>query len=140
MRPMLGYFAVATAVLTAVPAVARAQDSTLAQRREAAMVLDYTFNAPVGEPIRVFLAKGIKYRAEVQGTGLQLQLRPMESSVQAPQLQSLLGSRTGSASGETLYTILPRADAEYQFITVGGQAGRSVKLRLYVLPPDDKKP
>ena len=141
MCPMLGYFAIATVAVTAIPSAARAQDSTLAERREAAMVLDHTFNAPIGEPIRVFLAKGIKYRAEVQGSGLQLQLRPLLSSVQAPQLQSVLGGRTASASGETLYTILPRADAEYLFITIGGQMGSSVKLRVYAMPTkDDKKP
>lgn len=140
MSPKLGYFAVAAAIVTAVPAAVRAQDSTLAQRREAAMLLDYTFNAPMGEPVIVFLAKGMKYRAEVSGQGLQLQLRPVMSSVQSPQVQSVLGSRNSSASGESLYTILPRADAEYKFITVGGTPGRSVKLRVYATDTVKTKP
>lgn len=140
MRPQIGYIALAAAIVAAAPASAKAQDSTLAQKREAATILDHTFNAPAGEPMKVFLAKGIKYRAEVQGQGIQLQLRPVESSVQSPQLQSVLGSRNSSASSEALYTILPRADAEYMFITVGGKAGMSVKLRVYSTQKDEKKP
>ncbi len=46
-----------------------------------------------------------------------------------------MGSRVESASGEALYTIVPRADAEYVITTVGGVAGSSVELRVYAMAP-----
>jgi hypothetical protein len=144
MRPMLGYLFAVAAMAATIPGAARAQDTTThAQdttalgRRQAALQIDYTFTIPVGEPMRIYLAKGVRYRAEVQGTGFQLQLRPMLSSVQAPRIDPILDNRAGSASGEALYTIIPRADAEYQFITSGGQAGYAVKLRVYAMAAKD---
>ena len=134
MRPLFGYVTLAAAVVAA-PAAAHAQDSTRAEKRAAAQVLDYTFNAPINEPVRLFLAKGTTYQAEVQGKGLRLQLRPLLASTQLPELLPTMGSRVGSASGEMLYTITPRADAEYVITTVGGEAGSSVELRVYAMAP-----
>jgi hypothetical protein len=139
MRRITGTFALLTAaVLT--PVAARAQDSTDGQRHQAAMVLDHTFNAPVGEPVRVFMAKGVTYRAELEGTAIQLQLKPLLSSVQPPLIEPILGGE--SAAGESLYSITPRADAVYVFTTSGSPTGdmtRPVRLRVRVAP-GSKKP
>ncbi len=135
MRSIMGYITLAGMVAITVPAVASAQDSTAVDRKAAAMVLDHTFNAPVGEPIRVFLAKGTVYRAEIEGTGIQLQLRPLMSSVQVPLIQPVLAG--SSSSGSSLYSITPRADAEYEFKTIAGDAGRSVNLHVWALPPKE---
>ena len=136
MRPVLGYITLAAAVIAVAPAAVHAQDSTKAEQRAAAQVLDYTFNAPINEPVRLFLAKGTTYQAEVQGKGLRLGFRPLLGSTQLPGgLLPTMGSRVGSASGEMLYTITPRADAEYVITTVGGQPGSSVELRVYAMAP-----
>jgi hypothetical protein len=136
MRPLSGYITLAVVAVTAVPVAASAQDSTIAQRRQAAMVLDQTFDAPIGAPVRVFLAKGVTYRAEVQGNTLQLQLKPLLASTQQPLIQPLLSGN--SAGNERLYTIKPRADAEYAFTPTGGESGRPVRLRVYAMPVKDK--
>jgi hypothetical protein len=136
MRPMIGYLTLAVLAAAAVPAVAPAQDSTIAQRRQAAMILDQTFDAPIGAQVRVFLAKGVTYRAEVQGSTIQLQLKPMLASTQQPLIQPLLSGN--SAGDERLYTIKPRADAEYAFTPTGGESGRPVRLRVYAMPVKGK--
>ncbi|MGH7582789.1 MAG: hypothetical protein ACREL5_06145 [Gemmatimonadales bacterium] len=110
-------------------------DSTLAQQRRAALVLNHEFNAPLGEPVRVFLAKGAHYRATVTGRSIALTVRPLFSSVQQPLVEPLLAGQ--SAADETEYTITPRADAVYVFTTVGSPNGRidePVRLRISVAP------
>ncbi|HEY3933966.1 MAG TPA: hypothetical protein VGL65_05045 [Gemmatimonadales bacterium] len=134
MRTTWGIFALLAAG-TIAPAGARAQDSNDVQRHSAALVLDHTFNAPVGEPVRVFLAKGVTYRAELEGESIQLALKPLLSSVQPPLIEPILGGE--SAAGESLYSITPRADALYVFTTSGtptGDLANPVRLRVRVAP------
>lgn len=138
MRPLIRYLALAGLGTIAVAAVARAQDSTDADRRQAAIVLDHTFTAPIGEPIRVFLAKDVTYHAETTGNGIQLQLRPLLGSTPMPLLEPLLAGQ--SAGGESIYIVKPRADAVYEFVSAGGDATRPVNLRVYAMKPKDKKP
>ena len=111
------------------------RDNTLAAQRRAALVLNHEFNAPIGEPVRVFLAKDVHYRAVVTGTSISLQIRPLRSSVQQPLVEPLLAGQ--SAAGESEYTITPRADAVYVFTTIGsptGQIDQPVRLRVSVAP------
>lgn len=137
MRPMTGYISLAVLLAGSVPLAAHAQGMTPAQR-DSAMVLDHSFNAPVGEPVRVFLAKGVKYRAVVSGDGIQLVLRSVAGTVQQPLIEPFLAGQ--SAAHETTYNITPRADAEYEFVTNGGVAGTSVSLRVYAVNRPNKKP
>ena len=130
---MLGGLAV-----IATAAVARAQDSTDADRRQAALVLDHTFTAPVGEPIRVFLAKDVTYHAETRGSGIRLQLRPLLGSTPVPLLEPLLAGR--SAGDESIYVVKPRADAIYEFVSAGGDPMQPVNLRVFAVPPKNRKP
>lgn len=136
MRPVNGFLILTAAVALIAPGRAVAQDSTVMDRRQAAMVLDHTWDSPIGEPVRVFLAKGMKYRVTVQGSGIQLGLRPLMSSTPAPLIQPLLAG--SSAGDEKLYTVTPRADAEYQFETTGGSPGVPVRLRVAALPTKSK--
>ncbi|HEY4320300.1 MAG TPA: hypothetical protein VGM77_03895 [Gemmatimonadales bacterium] len=136
MRALYRSLFVALAV-AAVPTVARAQDtSSVAARAQAARVLDHTFNAAVGEPVRVFLAKDVKYRVEVDGTNIQLQLRPINLSIQTPRVDPMFSG--ASATGMTMYTVTPHQDAEYEFISTGGDAMRPVNLHVIALPPKNK--
>lgn len=135
MRPVFQYLAVAAAVVTTTPLALRAQDSTHVVASDSALLIDHTFNAPAGEQIHVFLSRGTTYRAELHGQGLRLQLRPLLSSMQSPLVHSVLGTHTTSASGETLYSIVPRADGEYLISTAGGDPGSPVKLRMYSVAP-----
>lgn len=123
--------------IAAVPTVARAQDTNaVAARAQGARVLDHTFNAAVGEPVRVFLAKDVKYRVEVDATNIQLQIRPINLSIQTPRVDPLLAG--ASATGMTMYTVTPHQDAEYEFISTGGDAMRPVNLHVTAMPPRDK--
>jgi hypothetical protein len=138
MRPIIRYLAWGTLATAAVAAVASAQDSTDADRRQAAIVLDHTFTGPVGEPIRVFLAKDVTYHAETSGNGIQLQLRPLLGSTPPPLLEPLLAGQ--SAGSESIYIVKPRADAVYEFVSAGGDATRPVNLRVYAVKEKGKKP
>jgi hypothetical protein len=138
MRPLTRYLALATLGVIAVAAIAQAQDSTDADRRQAAIVLDHTFTGPVGEPIRVFLAKDVTYHAETSGNGIQLQLRPLLGSTPPPLLEPLLAGQ--SAGSESIYVVKPRADGVYEFVSAGGDATRPVNLRVYAMKSKDKKP
>jgi hypothetical protein len=138
MRPLTRYLALAAIGIIAVAAIAQAQDSTDADRRQAAIVLDHTFTAPIGEPIRVFLAKDVTYHAETSGNGIQLQLRGLLGSTPPPLLEPLLAGQ--SAGSESIYIVKPRADGVYEFVSAGGDATRPVNLRVYAMKPKDKKP
>jgi hypothetical protein len=134
---MTGYIGLAVLLAWGAPLAAHAQGMTPAQR-DSAMVLDHSFNAPVGEPVRVFLAKGVKYRAVVSGDGIQLVLRSVAGSVQQPLIEPFMAGE--SAAHETVYNITPRADAEYEFVTNGGTAGTSVSLHVYAVKTPKQKP
>ena len=138
MRPIHRYAILAVIAMLAVAAVAHAQDSTDADRRQAALVLDHTFTAPIGEPIRVFLAKDMTYHAETTGNGIRLQLRPLLGSTPQPLLEPLLAGQ--SAGSESIYIVKPRADAVYEFVSAGGDATRPVNLRVYAVKEKAKKP
>lgn len=138
MRPLLRYATLAFLASALAPVAARAQDSTDTDRRQAALVLDHTFTAPLGEPIRVFLAKDVTYHAETQGGGIRLQLRPLLGSTPVPLLEPLLAGR--SAADESIYIVKPRADAVYEFVSAGGDATRPVNLRVFAIRPKEHKP
>lgn len=138
MRPGMTYLTLTAAVAFAAPLAGQQADSTPAQRREAAIVLDHTFTSTIGEPIHVFLTKGVVYRAEIEGGGIQIQLKPLMASTQGPLIQPLLSGM--GAAGSSTYVVTPRADAEYIFTTLGGDASRPVKVRVYAMPMKEKKP
>jgi len=122
MRKYLVMAAAVAAVLGA-PGVVRAQDSL-----ETRPVVDETFTIPDGEFVRVFLAEGETYRVEIAGRGLQLRVAPVRAGVQDPLVQPLLLGESPSAT--VLYTVKPRADAVYEFRSVGGERGRAVRVRV----------
>lgn len=131
MHQRIGYISLVIIASAAAPAAAQTRDSTTAERREAALLLDHTFTSTIGEPVRIFLARNTTYRAEIQGTGIRLQLKTLEASTQAPLIQPFLAGN--SAGGSSIYEIKPRADAVYVFTTLGGDAAQPVSLRVYTV-------
>lgn len=121
----------AVAALAAAGPLA-AQDTTAA-RHDSAMVLDHTFTTPVGEPVRVFLAKDMPYRVVIEGTNIRLKLRPLSGAVAPPLIEPFLSGV--SAAHETMWTVTPRADAVYEFTTSGGALGTAITLRVYAANP-----
>lgn len=115
--------AVAVVGFVSAPAVARGQDSL-----ETRPVIDETFTIPYGEFVRAFLAEGETYRVEIAGRGLQLRVAPVDAGLQRPLVQPMLLGE--SPSGTVLYTVKPRADAVYEFRSVGGEAGHAVQVRV----------
>ncbi len=137
MRPMTSYISLAVLLASAAPLAAQTPVMTPAQR-DSAMVLDHTFSTPIGEPVRVFLAKGVKYRAVVRGDKIQLVLRSVAGTVQQPLIEPFMAGE--SAGHETVYNITPRADAEYEFVANGGQLGESVSIHVYAVKSPKSKP
>jgi len=95
-------------------------------------VLTHTFSSARGEFVRVFLASGVTYEAELDGGGLRLEVRSIDRSLQQPRVEERMPG--GSAGGSSVFTIMPRADGEYEFRTLGGDATRPLTLRLRALP------
>ena len=95
-------------------------------------VLTHTFSSARGEFVRVFLASGVTYEAELDGGGLRLEVRSIDRSLQQPRVEERIPG--GSAGGSSVFTIMPRADGEYEFRTLGGDATRPLTLRLRALP------
>lgn len=137
MRASLAYIGLAVSAAVSAPKLAAAQDTTTAMNRDSALVLNHSFTSVIGEPIRVFLAKGVKYRATVTGSNIQLQLKTLESSKQQPLIEPLLAGQ--SAADETMYTITPHEDAIYVFTTIGGDPGMPVRLQVRALPGKQSK-
>ena len=128
-------FLALAAVAVAIPAAAHAQDTkNAAPQTRADALVDHNFTVPT-EGIRVFLAGGVTYRAEFQGKGITLQIRPIGATVQEPLIQPWLA---GTGAGQTaMYTIKPRQDAVYQLNAVQGAVNTPVNLTLTV---QKKKP
>jgi hypothetical protein len=95
-------------------------------------VLDHTYSLPGGESARLFLAGGATYRAEINTTGIRLELRPLDQSLQAPLVEEFLAG-TG-AGGTTVFTIRPRQDGEYEIRSIGGDPTSSVSVRVTKQP------
>ena len=95
-------------------------------------VLTQTFSTARGEFVRVFLASGTTYEAELDGGGLRLQVRPVDQSLQQPRVEERMPG--ASAGGSSVFTIEPRADGEYEFRTLGGDPARPLTLRLRTRP------
>ncbi|MEO8201089.1 MAG: hypothetical protein ABI679_11255 [Gemmatimonadota bacterium] len=91
-------------------------------------ILDHSFTIPAGENIRVFLTGGSTYRAELTGSGIRLQLRPVDQSIQTPLVEELVPG-TG-AGGTSIFTIRPRQDGDYEIRTIGGDPGLPLTVRL----------
>jgi hypothetical protein len=97
-------------------------------------VLTHTFSTARGEFVRVFLASGTTYEAELDGGGLRLEVRPIDRSLQLPRVEERVPG--SSAGGSSIFTVQPRADGEYEFRTLGGDVTRPLTLRLRVRPSD----
>lgn len=88
----------------------------------------HTYTVPAGEFIRVPLESGATYRFELDGTGFQLGITPLEPGTQPPLVEQLVPGV--GASGTVLYTVKPRADGVYQIRSIGGDPTQPLTLRI----------
>lgn len=115
------------AALVACASAGNQSDETAAPAPGEAVV-DHTYTLASGEFVRVPLEGGATYRAVLEGTGLSLNIRPVDSSVQDPLVEQYLPGV--SASGSSTYSIKPKVDAIYEIRSVGGDPTRPTRLRL----------
>jgi hypothetical protein len=90
------------------------------------LVLDHDFTSP-GEFARVFLQKGLVYRAVLSTGDASLEILPLKGG--PPVFFAREESESPGASGFTVLSVYPRADATYQIRLVEG--GPVVNLKLY---------
>jgi len=117
---VVGRAMAATAQQDSTRPVIEAKDST------DVLVLDHDFTGP-GEFARVFLLKGQVYRAELSTGDASLEIYPVKGG--PPVFFAREESDAPGASGTTVLSVYPRADAEYQIRLI--QGGPVVTLRLY---------
>jgi hypothetical protein len=120
-----------TVISMSVAAVAAAQQDSGARAaapRDSAdvLVLEHDFTGP-GEFARVFLLKGQVYRAVLSTGEASLEIYPVKGG--PPVFFAREESDAPGASGQTVLSVYPRADAEYQIRLIEG--GPVVTLRLY---------
>jgi hypothetical protein len=127
--PLLG-------LLLLAPALA-AQTSPPPDGPGSRLLVDVTFHSQTYEPIRIFLASGRKYRAQVTEPNLILQVRSYEGK-QLPMVVSVnLGA---DASGRSDVELRPRVDGEFELSPIYVYAGRPVRFQLWALPLPDEVP
>jgi hypothetical protein len=131
-------FRIATTILAALAAAGCSSGgqpgAETAPAPTGSQVLSHTFSSSRGEFVRVFLASGTTYEAELDGGGLRLEVRTVDRSLQPPRVEERVPG--SSAGGSSVFTVQPRADGEYEFRTLGGDPARPLTLRLRVLASD----
>ena len=101
--------------------------------------ITHTYTMSRGEFIRVPLEGGATYRVELDGTGMRIEVRPVESGMQAPLVEEMVPGV--GASGSTLYTVRPSVDGVYEFRSIAGDPARPVKVTVTREPgPAEKMP
>ena len=91
-------------------------------------LLDLTIDPTVNEEYRIFLAKGIVYRASFDQPGITMRMR----SYQQRQLPFLVPvTQTDDASGRSEYELYPQADGEIAFLAVFNELRVPVHFRLW---------
>ncbi len=98
-------------------------------------VYDHDFVGGTNEFVRLKLEKGHQYRAELNQSGVQLEINPIDRSVQAPYLARTVPGQ--SVTGGEIYTLRPYATAIYQIKVLNTTAGAAT-LRLLEKQPVKK--
>ena len=88
----------------------------------------HTYTVASGEFVRIPLEGGATYRAELDGSGFRLQVRPAESGTQSPLVEELVPGV--GASGTSIFSVKPRVDGVYEFRSLAGDPARPMTLRL----------
>lgn len=117
---------VASVLLLPLTGLAAQQDSAATRDSADVLVLDHDFSSP-GEFARVFLQKGVVYRAVLSTGDASLEIVPLKGG--PPVFFAREESESPGASGFTVLSVYPRADAEYQIRLIEG--GPVVNLKLY---------
>ncbi|HWN19374.1 MAG TPA: hypothetical protein VNO19_10710 [Gemmatimonadales bacterium] len=125
LRPALAAALLLVCLSMALHAQARPESADSAD----VLVLDHDFSAG-DELVRIFLADGQVYRAELSSTDATLQLSPRYSGRRIPRIYPISDPR--SPSGSSVVEIYPDEDGEYEIRTISMQGSRlSTRLRIY---------
>jgi hypothetical protein len=112
------------AAVLLLPTAARGQERTDSNLT----LLDLTIDPTVNEPYRIFLAKGVVYRASFDQPGITMRMR----SYQQRQLPFLVPvTQTQDASGRSEFEIYPQSDGEIEFLAVFNELRVPVHFRLW---------
>ena len=123
---ILAWLATGLAVGLAPPVRGAAQATAAPQDSTDVLVLDHDFTP--GEFVRVFLANGVVYRAELATADVDLTIRARRSG--QPQVFVARESAERSPSGGAVYSVRPLADGEYEIRAESGGGGVT-NLKLY---------
>lgn len=92
------------------------------------VLLDLLVDPSVNEPHRVFLAKGIVYRASFAMSGVSIRMRSYERK-QIPFVVPV--TPTEDASGRSEFEIYPQDDGEIEFLALFNDQSIPVRFRLW---------
>jgi hypothetical protein len=126
-RRKAGLVACLCAVMFAGRSVAQARPAEAAPGDSAdVLVLDHDFTP--GEFVRVFLAAGVVYRAELKTPDIALTVSPRRAGLPPVFVAREIDAPT--ASGGAVYSLRPTADGEYE-IRAQAEGGGVTNLQLY---------
>lgn len=128
---MRNFLTISALVLGASAGLSGQQDSTRRNLQDPqdstdVLVLDHDFTGP-GEFARVFLQKGLVYKAIISEPSASLEIYPIKGGSNV--FTAREESDQPGASGFTVLSVYPRADAEYQVRLLEG--GPVVNLKIY---------
>lgn len=130
MRAEISRWALLIPLGFAVGCSSASQQDTMATTAAPAaeQAVTHTYTVASGEFVRIPLEGGATYRAELDGSGFRLQVRPVESGTQDPLVQELVPGL--GASGTSIFSVKPRVDGVYEFRSLAGDPARPMTLRL----------
>ncbi len=91
-------------------------------------ILDLLIDPTVNEPYRIFMAKGIVYRASFSQPGVSIRMRSYDGK-QLPFVVAL--TQLGDASGRSELEIYPQSDGEIEFRATFNDQSIPVRFRLW---------
>lgn len=130
----------AAGLLILLPLPAMAQQSARAELTHVdssyVQVYEHDFVGGTGEFVRLKLEKDHHYRAELSTGGVELQINPVDRSVQAPYLAKTVPGQT--VTGGSMYDLRPHATAVYQIKVLDTTSGNATLRILEKQPVQDK--
>ena len=127
---------IALALSLLAPALSAQGAQRPVARGAPSLLADATFHPGAYEPVRVFLARGTKYRVEFSEPGIQMDMRSYEGKA----LPFIIDVNYGAdVSGRSVFELRPQVDGVVEFRPAFVESGRAVRFQLWNAATDHSR-